>query len=135
MQLIREDPPIARSRPHIALAIRKHARLTGDYPRAIKALEQWAAVHWGRTVSRCLGGQLDMGVGVAALADMLMASGQKRQGAGAARMKCWRTATVQIERYGRGEVWVNEGRAIAIALLGGRMSRRDAATPGKSSAS
>jgi tetratricopeptide (TPR) repeat protein len=114
--LIREGPSYSQIEAHIALAIRKHARLTGDYPRAIKALEQWAAVTWedGEPV---LGGQLDMGVGVAALADMLMASGQNDR-ARALLEELLADSTVQIDRYGRGEVWVNEGRAIAFALLG-----------------
>jgi len=58
-----------------------------------------------------------MGVGVAALADMLMASGQNDR-ARALLEELLADSTVQLDRYGRGEVWVNEGRAIAFALLG-----------------
>jgi len=101
---------------HIALAIRKHARLTGDYARAIEALERWAVISWedGEPV---LQGQLDMGVNVAALGDMLMAAGEKDR-ARALLGELLADADVQIRRYGRGEVWLNDGRAIALALLG-----------------
>ena len=58
-----------------------------------------------------------MGVGVAALADMLMASGQKDR-ARALLEELLADDDVQINRYGRGEVWLNDGRAIAYALLG-----------------
>lgn len=100
----------------IALAISQHAKVTGDYPRAIKALEEWALVSWddGEPV---LEGQLDMGANVAALADMLMATG-KTDEARALLGELLADTDVQIKRYGRGEVWLNGGRARALALLG-----------------
>jgi TolB-like protein/Flp pilus assembly protein TadD len=100
----------------IALAIRKHARLTGDYARAIEALERWALVSWedGEPI---LEGQLDMGVNVAALGDMLIASGEDERGR-ALLVELLADAEVQINRYGRGEAWLNDGRAMAYALLG-----------------
>ena len=114
--LIAAGPSYRQIEPHIALAIRRHARLTGDYPRAIEALEKWASVTW-EDDEPVLEGQLDMGVGVAALADMLMASGQKER-ARALLEELLADADVQVSRYGRGEVWLNDGRAIAYALLG-----------------
>ena len=114
--LIAAGPSYRQIEPHIALAIRRHARLTGDYPRAIKALEQWASVTWEGD-EPVLEEQLDMGVGVAALADMLMASGQKDR-ARALLEELLADDEVQISRYGRGEIWLNDGRAIAYALLG-----------------
>lgn len=100
----------------IALGIRKHARLTGDYARAIEALERWALVSWedGEPI---LEGQLDMGVNVAALGDMLIASGEEERGR-ALLVELLADADVQIKRYGRGEAWLNDGRAMAYALLG-----------------
>ena len=114
--LISAGPSYRQIESHIALAIRKHARLTGDYQRAIHALEQWASVTWedGEPV---LEGQLDLGVNVAALADMYMATGQKDR-ARALLDELLADTDVQIKRYGRGEVWLNEGRAMAFALLG-----------------
>jgi tetratricopeptide (TPR) repeat protein len=100
----------------IALAIRKHARLTGDYARATRTLEQWAAVSWEGN-EPVLEGQLDLGVNVAALADMYMITGEKDR-ARALLEELLADAEVKINRYGRGEVWLNGGRAIACALLG-----------------
>jgi TolB-like protein/Flp pilus assembly protein TadD len=101
---------------YIALAIRKHARLTGDYARATRTLEEWAAVSW-EDDEPVLGGQLDLGVNVAALADMYMATGQEDR-ARALLDELLADTDVQIKRYGRGEVWLNAGRSIAFALLG-----------------
>ena len=102
--------------PHLALAIRRHARVTGDYPRAIETLEEWADVTWDGN-EPVLQGQLDLGFGVAALADMLIATGHQNR-ARALLEELLADADLQVNRYGRGEVWVNGGRAIAFALLG-----------------
>lgn len=99
----------------ISLAIRQHARLTGDYQRAIKTLESWAAVVWDGD-EPVLQGQLDMGVGVAGLADMLMATGQHDR-ARILLKEVLANADLQVKRFGRGEVWLNSGRALAYALL------------------
>jgi hypothetical protein len=48
---------------------------------------------------------------------MLMASGQKDR-ALALLDELLADADVQVSRYGRGEIWLNGGRAIAYALLG-----------------
>src|SRR6185295_17325074 len=79
-------------------------------------LEQWASVSWDGE-EPVLEGQLDMGVGVAALADLLMSSGQKDR-ARALLEELLADDEVQVSRYGRGEIWVNDGRAMAYALLG-----------------
>jgi TolB-like protein len=113
--LIAAGPTYRQIEAHIALAIRRHARVTGDYPRAIEALEKWASVTWEGN-EPVLGGQLDLGFGVASLADMLMASGRNDR-ARALLVELLADADVQISRYGRGEVWLNGGRAIAYALL------------------
>jgi TolB-like protein/Tfp pilus assembly protein PilF len=114
--LIAAGPTYRQIESHIALAIRRHARVTGDYPRAIEALEKWASVTWEGN-EPVLGGQLDLGFGVASLADMLMASGRNDR-ARALLVEFLADADVQINRYGRGEIWLNGGRAIAYALLG-----------------
>jgi TolB-like protein len=113
--LIAAGPTYRQIEPHVALAIRRHARVTGDYRRAIEALEEWAGVTWDGN-EPVLQGQLDMGHGVAAVADLLMASGQNDR-ARALLDELLADAEVQISRYGRGEVWLNGGRAIAYALL------------------
>ena len=99
----------------VSLAIRRHARVTGDYQRAIKALESWASVVWEGD-EPILQGQLDMGAGVAGLADMLMQTNQKQR-AQVLLKELLANADLQVNRFGRGEIWLNQGRALAYALL------------------
>ncbi|MGH8250563.1 MAG: winged helix-turn-helix domain-containing protein [Steroidobacteraceae bacterium] len=113
--LIAAGPTSAMDERRVALAIRMHARATGDYDRAIKALEPWALVEWDGD-EPLLGGQLDQGSGVAGLADMLMMAGQQDRARRLAR-ELLADTDVQIKRYGRGEIWLNEARAVALVLL------------------
>ena len=99
----------------VSLAIRRHARVTGDYRRAIKALESWASVVWDGD-EPILQGQLDMGAGVAGLADMLMQNNQQQR-AQVLLQELLANADLQVNRFGRGEIWLNHGRALAYALL------------------
>ncbi|MEX2151347.1 MAG: winged helix-turn-helix domain-containing protein [Steroidobacteraceae bacterium] len=113
---------VAEGSPHpwlesmISRAIRMHARTTGEYERAIRTLEDWAAVSWEGDEPVLLG-QLDQGIGVAGVADLLMATGQETR-ARALAEALLADAEVQITRYGRGEIWLNDARALALALLG-----------------
>ena len=113
--LVAAGPTYFQIEAQVALAIRRHARVTGDYRRAIDALENWAAVSWEGD-EPILEGQLDMGIGVAGLADMLMATGQHDR-ARILLKELLANADLQINRFGRGEVWLNTGRALAYALL------------------
>ncbi len=114
--LLAAGPSYRQIEPHIALAIRRYARLTGDYRRAIATLEEWTAVSWDGD-EPVIEEQLGLGVSIAALGDMLMASGQKDR-ARALLEELRADTEVQISRYGRGEIWLNDSRAIASALLG-----------------
>lgn len=114
--LVAAGPTYPQIEPHVALAIRMHARKTGDYRRAIRVLEEWAAVSWDGD-DPVLEGQLDLGVGVAALADMMMAAGQ-RDRARALLEELLAETDIEVNRYGRGEIWINDSRAMAFALLG-----------------
>ena len=64
-----------------------------------------------------LEGQLDMGINVAALGEVLIAAGEEERGR-ALLVELLADTDVQVKRYGRGENWLNEGRAMAYALLG-----------------
>lgn len=99
----------------VSLALRRHARVTGDYQRAIKVLESWSSVVWEGD-EPILQGQLDMGAGVAGLADMLMQANQIQR-AQVLLKELLANADLQVKRFGRGEIWVNHGRALAYALL------------------
>jgi TolB-like protein/cytochrome c-type biogenesis protein CcmH/NrfG len=113
--LIAAGPTYFQVELQVGLAIRRHARVTGDYQRAIKGLEGWASVVWDGD-EPVLQGQLDMGTGVAGLADMLMQSGQKLR-ARVLLEELLAYADLQVNRFGRGEIWLNHGRALAYALL------------------
>lgn len=114
--LIAPGPTYVQNEALVAIAIRRHARATGEYRRAIETLEDWAAVGW-EDGEPLLQGQLDLGFGVVALADMLMATGQNER-ARALLEELLADSEFQISRYGRGEIWRNGSRAIAFALLG-----------------
>jgi hypothetical protein len=58
-----------------------------------------------------------MGNGVAGLAELLIVTGQKAK-AVALLDELLADTHVQVNRYGRGEVWVNPPRAMALAMLG-----------------
>jgi TolB-like protein/Tfp pilus assembly protein PilF len=113
---------IAEGLPHpwlesqISRAIRMHARATGEYERAIRALEDWAAVSWEGDEPQLLG-QLDQGIGVAGLVDLLMTTRQEAR-ARALAGELLVDTEIQINRYGRGEIWLNDARAMAQSLLG-----------------
>jgi hypothetical protein len=114
--MIAEWPPHPWLESRISRAIRMHARVTGEYARAIRMLESWAAVSWEGDDPQ-LQGQLDQGIGVAGLAELLMATGHAARARAVAEALLADTGT-QIARYGRGEIWLNDGRAMALALLG-----------------
>jgi tetratricopeptide (TPR) repeat protein len=107
------NPPDER---RLSLAIRMHARATGDFARAIRTLEQWALVEWEGDTP-LLGGQLDEGISVAGLADLLAATGEHER-ARALADELLADTDVQMVRYGRGAIWLSDGRAMALTLLG-----------------
>ena len=114
--LIEAGPNYAQVEFLVAIAIRRHARETGQYRRAIETLENWAAVTWDGD-EPVLEGHLDIGSGVAALADMYMAIGQQERSR-VLLEALLADGELQVKRYGRGEGWRNRSKAIALALLG-----------------
>ena len=105
-----------RTERAISLAITRHARVTGQYDRAIEVLSSWALVDWDGE-EPVLQGQLDLGQGVTALAEVMAANTQSAR-ARALLEAFLEDARIQITRYGRGVAWLNDARAKAFALLG-----------------
>jgi tetratricopeptide (TPR) repeat protein len=101
---------------YVALAIVRHAHATGQFDRAIPALESWAQVDWDGD-EPVLGGDLDLGYAVTGLAELLAVRGQSAR-ATALLEAFLADASTQINRYGRGAAWLNGARATALALLG-----------------
>jgi len=115
-RLIEAHRTTPRTERYVALAIARHARTTGQYARAINALSSWALVEWDGD-EPVLQGQLDLGQGVVALADVMAASGERARAA--ALLEAFLVdARTQISRYGRGAAWLNDARAAAFAQLG-----------------
>ena len=115
-RMIATNPTQPQSEALISLALRQHARATGEYRRASEALEKFASVSWDGDEPE-LQGQTAMGNGVAGLAEILIATGHKTK-AFALLEELLADTQVQVSRYGRGEVWVNPPRAMALAMLG-----------------
>jgi TolB-like protein/DNA-binding winged helix-turn-helix (wHTH) protein/Tfp pilus assembly protein PilF len=109
----------ARPRPidewRISHALRMQARATGSYERAIGTLEAWTAVEWEDGEPQ-LGDPLGQGIAVAALADVLVRAGEPDRAKALARGLLHDLDT-QTKQYGRGEVWLNDARALALMLL------------------
>jgi hypothetical protein len=104
---------------HVA-AIRMHARVTGEFERARTALEEASGVRWdaaGRAILPHEGSPVrDAAIG---LADVLLASGQERQGRQLlatilARMR------YELGELGRPELWYYYWHPTALALNGER---------------
>ena len=105
-----------RTERAISLAIARHARATGQFDRATEVLSAWALVDWDGE-EPILQGQLDLGQGVAALAEVMVLNKQTAR-ATALLEAFLEDARIQITRYGRGIAWLNDARAKALALLG-----------------
>jgi TolB-like protein/DNA-binding winged helix-turn-helix (wHTH) protein/Tfp pilus assembly protein PilF len=114
--MIAEGPTHPWLEALLTRGIRMHACANGEYDQAIETLGQWAFVEWDGD-EPVLQGQLDQGIGVAGLGDVLMAAGQKAR-AQALLEELLADTDVQIKRYGRGEIWLNHARAMAFSLLG-----------------
>lgn len=108
--------------PILALAIRMHARQSGDYDRAIDTLTRWSGVAWEADGEAVLEDALNMRVSAVALADVLMLAGRRDEAQRLLRA-ILTDAELQQNRYGRSARWLNHARAIALALL----ERNDAA--------
>ena len=113
--MLAAGPPRAIDERRIARALRMHARATGRYERAIGTLEAWAAEEWEDGEPQ-IGDSLGQGIAVACLADLLRESGEADR---AQRLAAELLADLdtQIERYGRGEIWLAEARSLALLLL------------------
>ena len=115
-KMVATNPTQPQSEALISLALRQHAHVTGEYRRASEALEKFASVSWDGDEPE-LQGQTAMGNGVAGLAELLIVTGHRTR-ADALLEELLADTQVQVSRYGRGEVWVNPPRAMALAMLG-----------------
>lgn len=101
----------------IAAAIRMHALATRNYARAIETLEQLSGVMWGAEGRAHLPETLDMKSFPIALGDVLQASGDT--GRAHALLEATLAAMDrEAGELGRGELWYQHQRPIALSLCG-----------------
>jgi TolB-like protein/DNA-binding winged helix-turn-helix (wHTH) protein len=101
----------------VVVAIRRHARLTGDYPRAIVALERRASVTWRDDLTPTVPRRPGLRVPGIGLADMLLASGQTDR-AHAVLDKIVAQMESELREAGRSDTWYCHGMSVAAALRG-----------------
>lgn len=114
--MLAASPPRRNDERRIASAVRMHGRTTGNHERAIRALEAWSGVSWDGGELE-LGDPLGQGLAVAGLADLLGLAGEPAR-ARALAEELLHDVNTQTRKYGRGEVWLDDGRALAMMLLG-----------------
>lgn len=114
--ILEAGPPRPIDEKRTAYALRMHARATGDHERALQTLVAWTAVEWENGEPQ-LGDPLGQGLAVVGLADLLSLAGEPRR-ARALAQELLKDIDTQTKQYSRGEVWLNDARALALMLLG-----------------
>jgi hypothetical protein len=97
------------------IAIRRHARLTGEYDRAITELDTLAGVGWHDENRPSVPQRPGLRSSSLGLADMLRAAGQKER-AQALLDSLVAQMTAEMRAPGRSETWYCYGMAVAMAL-------------------
>jgi len=101
----------------VVLSIRRHARLTGQFDRAITALEQHAGVSWQQDGSPRVPRRPGLRVTSIGLADTLQAAGH----AAKARLppdQVLAQVGAELRAPGRTDTWYCYGMSVALALRG-----------------
>jgi len=115
---LEEGSDLAIDEAQICLALRRHARATGETARALAALTQLADLQW-KDGQPEFPETFDMKAAAVGVADMLQLSGQSER----ARLVL-RAALTRMDRQaiaqGQGELWTRMARAEALAMLGDR---------------
>ncbi|MEY2920036.1 MAG: hypothetical protein RL261_1341, partial [Pseudomonadota bacterium] len=99
------------------IAIRRHARLTGQYPRAITALDVLSGVTWAADGVPRVPSRPGLRVAVFGLADMLQQSGETLR-ARALLDEFIAQMGREMRGTGRHETWYYQGMSVALALSG-----------------
>lgn len=101
----------------VVLAIRRRARLTGDYPRAIAAMERLSGVQWTADGTPVLPERPNLRISSLGLADMLQHAGDAER-AGALLDAVTAKLRQEIANSGGSELWYYGSMSIALALAG-----------------
>jgi TolB-like protein/DNA-binding winged helix-turn-helix (wHTH) protein/Tfp pilus assembly protein PilF len=113
------DTMLAFDENTVTLALRRHARATGELEPALAALEQLADLRWTAEGEPAFAEDFDMKSAVLGVADLLLLGGQKDRGRVLLQRILSQTerATRELQR---GAMWTRMTRAQALALLGDR---------------
>ena len=105
----------------IFAAIRSYARASGDYARAIEAIETYSGVSWDKAGKPTLSMRDRSGMrdGSIALADMLLQAGEVDRGR-ALLAEIITTMRREVQVEGRSEFWHLRWHPVALALAGER---------------
>jgi TolB-like protein/DNA-binding winged helix-turn-helix (wHTH) protein/Tfp pilus assembly protein PilF len=101
----------------VVVAIRRHARLTGQFDRASTALEQLAGVSWQPDGSPRVPHRPGLRVASVGLADMLQTGGSKTR-ARALLDRLVAQMEAELGAPGRMNTWYCHGMSVALALRG-----------------
>lgn len=116
-QALRAGTTLAYDENFVALALRRHARVTGERQDALATLEQLAGVSWNTDGDPVVVDNLDMMSALVGAADLLLLDGQREQG-----RRLLRAMLAELDRParepGRSVLWRGLSRAQALALLG-----------------
>jgi hypothetical protein len=101
----------------LALALRRHARVTGDQTEAIETMEALADISWTAAGEPVVRDSMDLKSYVVGVADLLQLTGERER---ARRLLRALVAAIDHEsqQLGRGTLWTQWARACSLALLG-----------------
>lgn len=112
---LRDETVQAFDENYLALALRQHARVTGEDEDARATMEELAGVTWSEDGELEILDQIDMKTMLAALAALLVETGEEAQ---SQRLLQATLERISIESRRRGGMWTRHARVQALALLG-----------------
>jgi TolB-like protein/DNA-binding winged helix-turn-helix (wHTH) protein len=114
---LESDTVLAFDEPAVALALRRHARVTGEFDTAVAALESLVQLRWSSDDEPRFPDYTDMRLYVAGVGDLLMKAGQEERGRRVLRLLLAQIEDARVKLQ-RGGHWTHLARAEALALLG-----------------
>jgi tetratricopeptide (TPR) repeat protein len=110
--------------PPVVVAIRRHARVTGDYQRAIEALEALSGVTWTAQGMPRVPQRAGLKNSVIGLGDLLLAKGDKEWGQRLLRAVI-EQLNAEVRSGMRAEIWAYENMSVALVLSGDKKGALD----------
>jgi tetratricopeptide (TPR) repeat protein len=111
------DTVLAFDEPVVALALRRHARVTGEIEPALAALESLSGLGWSSDGEPHFPDYTDLRLYVAGAGDLLLLGGQEERGRRVLQRLLTQVEDARVKLQ-RGGHWTHHARAVALALLG-----------------